>query len=123
MSDHELFLGDSFEYIKQIPDHSVDFILTDPPYNLGRYSTGNIKMSWEKILITMLPSGIQLFLILLNGLTSSEESSSQQGIYLHSQAIISWANGIKHLIPSLIHSSLCAGIKPIQPLSFAELAS
>ena len=48
MSDHELFLGDSFEYIKQIPDHSVDFILTDPPYNLGRYSTGNIKMSWRK---------------------------------------------------------------------------
>jgi DNA modification methylase len=48
VSDYELFLGDSFEYIKQIPDHSVDFILTDPPYNLGRYSTGNIKMSWRK---------------------------------------------------------------------------
>jgi site-specific DNA-methyltransferase (adenine-specific)/modification methylase len=48
VSDYKLFLGDSFEYIKQISDHSIDFILTDPPYNLGRYSTGNIKMSWRK---------------------------------------------------------------------------
>jgi len=48
MSDQELILGDSSACIKQIPDHSIDLILTDPPYNLGRYSTGNIKMSWRK---------------------------------------------------------------------------
>jgi len=48
VSEYELFLGDSFEYIKKIPDRSIDLILTDPPYNLGRYSTGNIKMSWRK---------------------------------------------------------------------------
>lgn len=48
MSKHELILGDSSTYIKQIPDHSIDMILTDPPYNLGMYSTGNIKMSWRK---------------------------------------------------------------------------
>ncbi len=48
MDAYELFLGDSAEYIQKIPDHSVDLILTDPPYNLGRYSTGNIKMSWRK---------------------------------------------------------------------------
>ena len=48
MSEYELILGDSFEHIKEIPEHSVDLILTDPPYNLGRYSTGNIKMSWRK---------------------------------------------------------------------------
>lgn len=48
MSDYNLFQGDSNEHIKNIPDHSVDLILTDPPYNLGRYSTGNIKMSWRK---------------------------------------------------------------------------
>ena len=47
-SDYQLFLGDSFERIKNIADHSVDLILTDPPYNLGCYSTGNIKMSWRK---------------------------------------------------------------------------
>lgn len=36
--------ADSREIIKRIPDHSVDFILTDPPYNLGQHSTGNIPL-------------------------------------------------------------------------------
>jgi len=40
--------GDSRLVMKQIPDHSIDFICTDPPYNLGQYSTGNIKMSWRE---------------------------------------------------------------------------
>ena len=48
MSKYNLILGDSVEHIKNIPEQSVDLILTDPPYNLGRYSTGNIKMSWRK---------------------------------------------------------------------------
>jgi len=30
------------EYMKDIPDKSVDLILTDPPYNIAKYSTGNI---------------------------------------------------------------------------------
>lgn len=34
--------GDSREYIRRIPDNSIDFILTDPPYNIGQHSTGNI---------------------------------------------------------------------------------
>jgi DNA modification methylase len=48
MSKYNLILGDSSEQIKNIADQSIDLILTDPPYNLGRYSTGNIKMSWRK---------------------------------------------------------------------------
>jgi site-specific DNA-methyltransferase (adenine-specific)/modification methylase len=48
MSEYKLVLGDSSEQIRQIADQSIDLILTDPPYNLGRYSTGNIKMSWRK---------------------------------------------------------------------------
>jgi site-specific DNA-methyltransferase (adenine-specific)/modification methylase len=43
----EIYTADSFEKIKEVPDQSVDVILTDPPYNLGMYSTGNIKMSWR----------------------------------------------------------------------------
>lgn len=39
--------ADSAELIKKIPDASVDLILTDPPYNLGAYSTGNIKLNWR----------------------------------------------------------------------------
>lgn len=36
--------GDSRDVIKRIPDNSVDFILTDPPYNIGKHSTGNIPL-------------------------------------------------------------------------------
>lgn len=36
--------GDSHELLKSIPDHSVDFICTDPPYNLAQHSTGNINL-------------------------------------------------------------------------------
>jgi len=45
---YQIYLADSYEHIKTIPDSSVDLILTDPPYNLSPYSTGNIKLSWRK---------------------------------------------------------------------------
>lgn len=52
--------ADSRDIIKRIPDNSIDFILTDPPYNLGQHSTGNIPLpgrsamnndvaDWDKI--------------------------------------------------------------------------
>ena len=40
--------GDCFELIKDIEDNSIDLILTDPPYNLGKYSTGNLKFKGRK---------------------------------------------------------------------------
>jgi len=43
----KMILGDSSDKIKKIPDGSIDFICTDPPYNLGKYSTGNIKLDWR----------------------------------------------------------------------------
>lgn len=39
-----LICNDSKNVIKNLPDHSVDFILTDPPYNIGKHSTGNINL-------------------------------------------------------------------------------
>ena len=36
--------GDSKDLIKRIPDNSIDFIFTDPPYNIGQHSTGNIPL-------------------------------------------------------------------------------
>lgn len=39
-----IFQADSREFIKSIPSDSIDFILTDPPYNLGKHSTGNIPL-------------------------------------------------------------------------------
>ena len=43
-----IWQGDSRLLLARVPDASVDLICTDPPYNLGGYSTGNIDMSWRK---------------------------------------------------------------------------
>jgi DNA modification methylase len=42
-----IYTADSFKKIKEVRDQSIDVILTDPPYNLGQYSTGNLKMKWR----------------------------------------------------------------------------
>ena len=42
-----LILGDSLQKMKQMPDASVDLILCDPPYNLSKYSTGNMRFDWR----------------------------------------------------------------------------
>lgn len=55
-----LYLQDNRDVIKTIPDKSIDLILTDPPYNIAKYSTGNIELpnrtplnndiaSWDEI--------------------------------------------------------------------------
>lgn len=36
--------GDSKDILKHIPDNAIDLILTDPPYNLAKHSTGNIPL-------------------------------------------------------------------------------
>lgn len=45
--NYNLFNNDCLESLKEIPDSSVDLILTDPPYNLSKYSTGNMKFDWR----------------------------------------------------------------------------
>jgi len=44
----KIYCGDCLMLMKDIPDKSIDLVLTDPPYNLSPYSTGNIKLSWRK---------------------------------------------------------------------------
>ena len=39
--NYELFQGDCLELVKDIPDKSIDLILTDPPYNIS-------KAKWDK---------------------------------------------------------------------------
>lgn len=46
--NYTLKKADCYKALQGIPDKSVDLILTDPPYNLSPYSTGNIKLSWRK---------------------------------------------------------------------------
>lgn len=38
----KLINEDCLKYMKTIPDNTIDLILTDPPYNIAQYSTGNI---------------------------------------------------------------------------------
>lgn len=45
--DITLQSGDCYKLLKKIPDQSIDLILTDPPYNLNPYSTGNLKCNWR----------------------------------------------------------------------------
>ena len=42
--NYKLIKGDCFDYFDRIEDNSVDLILTDPPYNIAQYSTGNIDL-------------------------------------------------------------------------------
>lgn len=41
---YTLIQGNCLDYLHQIPDDSIDLILTDPPYNIAQYSTGNINL-------------------------------------------------------------------------------
>jgi len=45
---YKLINDDFFEYTSKIESNSIDLILTDPPYNLSKYSTGNLSFSWRK---------------------------------------------------------------------------
>lgn len=47
ISKYLLVNDDCFSALKKIPDNSIDLILTDPPYNIAKYSTGNIKFDWR----------------------------------------------------------------------------
>lgn len=42
--------GDCLEYMRNIPNCSIDLILTDPPYNISQYSTGNIPLPGREAL-------------------------------------------------------------------------
>lgn len=44
MELNKIYLGDAYELIKQVPDKSVDLIITDPPYAIeGIHSSGILK--------------------------------------------------------------------------------
>ena len=44
---YRIIEGDCFTELRKLPDNSVDLILTDPPYNLSQYSSGNMKFDWR----------------------------------------------------------------------------
>lgn len=42
LAENRLYLGDSLELLRKLPSGSVDLVLTDPPYNIG-------KAGWDRI--------------------------------------------------------------------------
>ena len=55
IGDCELYLGDCLERMKEIPDGSVDLVVTSPPYNMGKEyeKKTSIKtyLEWQRIVI------------------------------------------------------------------------
>jgi DNA modification methylase len=45
----ELHNGDCLEVMKNMPDKSVDCIITDPPYELSNHGYGKTELSNRKI--------------------------------------------------------------------------
>ena len=45
ISDCQLMFGDCLERMKEIPDGSIDCIITDPPYELDNHGGGNTELA------------------------------------------------------------------------------
>jgi len=41
MEENKIYLGDCLDYMKRMPDNSVDLVLTDPPYGVGESAGKN----------------------------------------------------------------------------------
>jgi DNA modification methylase len=55
METNKIYLGDCYELIKQIPDKSVDLIVTDPPYEIEcEGSNNNLGVSMKSGMINEL---------------------------------------------------------------------
>lgn len=44
MSEQKLYLGDSYKLIKEMPDNSIDLIVTDPPYEITTGGKDNTRV-------------------------------------------------------------------------------
>ena len=42
IESNKIYLGDAYELIKEIPDNSVDLIVTDPPYQIESLTGGGM---------------------------------------------------------------------------------
>ena len=52
MNDMTLYCGDCFELLEQVPDGSIDLVLTDPPYGIHvQHKIGGkkYKCEWDNI--------------------------------------------------------------------------
>lgn len=60
MSEYKLYQGDCLEVMKNIPDESVDLILTDPPYGTTACKWDSVipfEPMWEQLNRIIKPNG------------------------------------------------------------------
>lgn len=77
MESNKIFLGDCLEILRQLPDNSVDAIITDPPYASGGRSISenpyrhleNMSKQTTKQFIVQISSAIQR--IVVHGFTGA----------------------------------------------------
>jgi len=43
LKDNEIYLGDCLELMRDIPDKSIDCVITDPPYGIKRFEKGSLR--------------------------------------------------------------------------------
>ena len=48
LETNKIYLGDCLELMKQIPDKSIDCVITDPPYGIG-ISNNPVRQKHEKM--------------------------------------------------------------------------
>ena len=65
----KILLGDCYELIRQVPDKSVDLIVTDPPYDVGGFKGGGmlqekgIKAMFDRLKDKNLVNGFDLSIL------------------------------------------------------------
>ena len=65
---NQFLCGDVLEMFKKIPDNSIHFAVTSPPYNVGKdYDNHNDKMSYEEYLAWLNNVWIETKRVLVNG--------------------------------------------------------
>ncbi len=63
----KLFCGDCLEVMKDIPDESIDCIITSPPYNVGMNYGTNDRRNYKEYLSFMKEVLIECYRVLING--------------------------------------------------------
>lgn len=46
---NNIYLGDAYELIKQLPDKSVDLVITDPPYEIVGGGSGSVMVAAKRL--------------------------------------------------------------------------
>ena len=46
---NKIYQGDCLELMKELPDKSIDLVLTDPPYEIENHGGGDNKNWWRNL--------------------------------------------------------------------------